>query len=162
MDKTTKILELPRPKKTLEDTYEIIENEYITYSEFNGLTISGGLFSTTIFKSVTFKNCTFFGSRFENTEFINCRFDNCKFQFCHLLHLDFLKCEFIGNFWDISPIRKSQFEECTLDTKTEYFVKKEDNIILTKEPEVIKVLSLKEETTELPSDFYLKEFLEAA
>ena len=108
--------------------YEVIENELLKNSDLKGLSISGSLFSLTTFKNVTFEDCVFFGSKIENCEFINCKFSNCSFQFTNIAHSNFRACKFKDVQWDVSPVRKSVFSYCALDSKTSYFISKEDNV----------------------------------
>lgn len=114
----------------LENTqYEVIENEVLKNSDLKNLTVSGSLFSLTTFINVTFKSCVFFGSKMENCKFINCKFEDCSFQFTNLVHCQFSSTDFIGTSWDFSPIRKSVFDFCHLDAKTNYFIMKNDNTV---------------------------------
>ncbi len=109
--------------------YEIIENEALTDCNLSKLSISGSLFSLSVFKNVTFSSCDFFGSKMENCQFIGCNFQNCKFQFSSIEYSDFHSSTFENCIWDISPIKKSLFSRCAIDTKTLYFIAQGENKI---------------------------------
>ena len=112
-------------KENTDSRYEIIENEVLKDSDLKGLNISGSLFSLTTFRNVTFESCVFFASRIENCEFINCNFINCEWRFTHIAHCNFTACEFSECNWELSPTKKTEFNFCTLDAKTAYFISKE-------------------------------------
>ena len=107
----------PLSPQVVEGSYEVIENELIVDSNFNGLTIAGSLFSLTTFKNVTFDSCVFFASRMENCEFVNCTFINCQFQFTNIAHCDFRYAKFDACSFDFSSIKNSKVDECWLDSK---------------------------------------------
>lgn len=109
--------------------YEVIENELLKSCDLKNLTVSGSLFSLTTFINVTFKSCVFFGTKIENCKFINCKFENCSFQFSTLTHSEFEACDFLETHWDTPSIRKCSFYYSKLDTKTEYFIAKNTNIV---------------------------------
>lgn len=109
--------------------YEIIENEVLMNSDISKLKISGSLFSLTTFKNVTFESCVFFGSKIENCRFVGCNFIDCDFQFTNISFSNFIATNFKNCKWDCSPLRKSDFSHCGMDTKTLYFAAKEDNKI---------------------------------
>ncbi len=116
--------------KVLDSTqYEVIENEVLMNSDIEGLSISGSLFSLTTFKNVTFKSCVFFGSKIENCRFVGCNFVDCDFQFTNIAFSNFIATNFENCKWECSPLKKSEFNHCGMDTKTLYFVAKEDNVI---------------------------------
>ncbi len=107
--------------------YEVIENEIIKSSDFNGLSVSGSLFSLTTFTNVSFKSCVFYGSRFENCDFINCTFEDCTFEFNNLVHCNFVGTTFENCKWAYSYLRKSSLYDCMLDPATKASISVEEN-----------------------------------
>lgn len=107
--------------------YEAIENEIIKSTDFNGLNISGSLFSLTTFKNVTFKSCVFYGSRLENCDFVNCTFVDCSFEFNNFVHCNFIESKFENCKWAYSYLRKSSLYDCELDPATRSAISTENN-----------------------------------
>lgn len=107
--------------------YEVIENETLSNCNLKDLTFSGSLFSLTLFKHVTFESCVFFATRLENCQFVGCKFVNCKFQFSNLLHSEFKATHFENCHWEVTPVYKSLFSHCFMDSKTTYFVSKDES-----------------------------------
>ena len=107
--------------------YEVIENEIIKSTDFNGLNISGSLFSLTTFKNVTFKSCVFYGSRLENCDFVDCTFEDCTFEFNNFVHCNFIGTTFENCKWAYSYLRKSSLYDCKLDPATRSAISVENN-----------------------------------
>lgn len=107
--------------------YEVIENTTVNTKDFNGLSISGSLFSLTTFKNVTFESCVFYGSKMENCKFVNCNFKNCEFKFTNISHCNFTGTTFVNCNWDFSPIKKSEFNFSHIDAVTMHYASKENN-----------------------------------
>lgn len=106
------------------ENYEVIENENLSDCNYDGLVVSGSLFSLTLFRNVTFDACVFFASKLENCEFRGCNFVNCEFQFSDISHCNFEGCTFDNCTWDNTPIKRCRFSSSFIDTKTAYFVGK--------------------------------------
>ena len=113
----------------MEEAYGVIENEVLQSSDFKGITVSGSLFSLTTFKSVTFESCVFFAARMENCEFIDCTFINCSFKFSNIEHCNFNDSKFENCKWDVTPIKKSRLQYCSVDAETAFYVSKSDSKI---------------------------------
>lgn len=113
--------------KTLDETYEIIENETVSNRNFNHLTIAGALFSLSTFDRSSFCSCVFYGSRIENSVFKNCVFENCTFEFTHFYAASFVSCTFINCKWKHSTIYKTKVKSSEIDHATSTTVHKQEN-----------------------------------
>ena len=107
--------------------YEVIKNETLKDRHFEGLTISGSLFSQNNFHGVTFVDCVFFSTKMFESQFRGCKFINCKFQFSGIKQCKFIASLFKDCTWETSPIQNSSFISSFLDHKTQYFASKERN-----------------------------------
>ena len=107
--------------------YEVIKNETLKDRHFQGLTISGSLFSQNNFYGVTFVDCVFFSTKMFDSNFRGCKFINCKFQFSGIKQCKFIASQFKDCAWETSPIQNSSFISSFLDHKTKFFASKERN-----------------------------------
>lgn len=102
--------------------YEVIENESFTGNHFNGLALSGSLFSLTTFTDVLFESCAFYASKMENCTFINVKFENCTFEFTQMQHCNFNSCTFENCSFQISSISKTDFAHCTYEGIVDHLI----------------------------------------
>jgi hypothetical protein len=109
--------------------YEIIENETLNECKISDLTISGSLFSLTTFTLVTLESCVFYATRWENCTFKDCNFKDCTFEFSNLSHCKFTNCTFENCSWELSPLNRCELSFCKLDSKTQFYLSKEENFL---------------------------------
>lgn len=109
--------------------YEVLENEVVKGKKFEGLTISGSLFSLMTFDEVSFLSCVFYASKMENCTFKGVTFENCTFEFTNIYNCNFIACTFKNCKWAYSPNKKSTFSRCELDHSSRYFLAKESTLV---------------------------------
>jgi len=94
--------------------FNIVENVTIQDRNFNGLTISGSLFSLTTFINVSFDSCIIFATRIENCTFINCKFINCNFEFSNCSYNKFEECIIDSSLMTYTPFKNNTFYKSEL------------------------------------------------
>ena len=126
--KTTTLINPFTLDTNLTNNYEVLENEVVKGKKFEGLTISGSLFSLMTFEGVDFLSCVFYASKMENCTFKGVTFENCTFEFTSLYGCKFIACTFKNCKWAYSPIKKSTLEQCELDHQSRHFLAKERSV----------------------------------
>lgn len=124
---TTLLTQTITELRTLDESYEIIENEQVLNRDFNNLTLAGALFSLSTFDRSNFLSCVFYGTRIENSVFRNCTFENCTFEFSHFYAATFISCTFKGCTWKYSTINKTKAHCSEMDHPTSSLIHQQEN-----------------------------------
>lgn len=124
---TTLLTQTITQLKTLDESYEVIENESVSGRDFNNLTIAGALFSLSTFDRSTFSSCVFYGTRIENCIFKGCTFENCTFEFSHFYAATFISCTFKNCKWKYSTVNKTKVNSSEIDHATSSIVHQQEN-----------------------------------